>query len=83
MRTDRSGSSRLNGRTIFVILPLALLAVLFIWGAKWGGFASLSPLILLLLLCPVMHFFMHGGHGHSSSVDREQRPDGSAEIHRH
>ena len=82
MRTDRSGS-RSIGRTIFVFLPLALLAALFIWGGKWGGFASLSPLILLLLLCPVMHFFMHGGHRHSSSVDRGQQSDGSAEIHRH
>jgi Protein of unknown function (DUF2933) len=24
---------------------------------------------LILLLCPLMHFFMHGGHGHGSHVD--------------
>ena len=83
MRTDRSGSRRSNGRTIFVILPLALLAALFIWGGRWGGFASLSPVILLLLLCPLMHFFMHGGHGHSSNVDREQRSEGGAETRHH
>jgi hypothetical protein len=32
----------------------------------------LGVLIYLpILLCPLMHFFMHGGHGHGSHSDRE------------
>jgi len=34
----------------------------------------LGALIYLpLLICPLMHFFMHGGHGHSHG-DRDGRP---------
>lgn len=29
---------------------------------------------LILLACPVMHLFMHGGHGHHHA-GQEQRPD--------
>jgi hypothetical protein len=32
----------------------------------------LGVLIYLpILLCPLMHFFMHGGHGHGGHSDRE------------
>lgn len=55
-----------------------------------GGFYLLSehrahligagPLIILLGLCIVMHFFMHGSHGgHAGSHhDREEQPGGGA-----
>lgn len=55
-----------------------------------GGFYLLSehrahligagPLIILLGLCVVMHFFMHGSHGgHAGSHDdREEQPGGGA-----
>lgn len=34
----------------------------------------LGALIYLpLLICPLMHFFMHGGHGHHAQHDRERR----------
>ena len=26
---------------------------------------------LILLLCPLMHFFMHRGHGHHGGADRD------------
>ena len=33
----------------------------------------LGVLIYLpLLLCPLMHFFMHGGHGHGSHADHDR-----------
>ena len=31
---------------------------------------------LLLLACPLMHFFMHGGHGHNQRA--AQQPDAAA-----
>ena len=33
----------------------------------------LGALIYLpLLLCPLMHFFMHGGHGHGGHADHDR-----------
>ncbi|HCC3243580.1 TPA: DUF2933 domain-containing protein [Legionella pneumophila] len=32
-------------------------------GAHIVSFLGASPLVLLVLLCPLMHLFMHGGHG--------------------
>jgi Protein of unknown function (DUF2933) len=33
---------------------------------------------LLLLSCPLMHFFMHGGHGHRHNGDRPKPDAGKA-----
>ncbi|HCE5375955.1 TPA: DUF2933 domain-containing protein, partial [Legionella pneumophila] len=32
-------------------------------GAHIASFLGASPLVLLVLLCPLMHLFMHRGHG--------------------
>ena len=43
-----------------------------------------ASLWLLILACPLMHFFMHGGHG-SSDVDdvRSPGPDRQSGTHQH
>lgn len=83
MRTYRPGSGTSSGQAILVLLGIALFAAVMMWGGKWGAFASLSPFLLFLLLCPLMHFFMHGGHGNSPAADREQPPGSGAGSHRH
>lgn len=79
MRTYRPGSGTSSGRAILVLLGIALFAAVVMWGGNWGAFASLSPFLLFLLLCPLMHFFMHRGHG---SGDGNQRP-ADEPVHRH
>lgn len=82
MRTSRS-SSRAPGRLrLYIVLAVSLLAALFFWGGKWGGLAAFSPLLLILLLCPFIHYFMHGGHGSSSAGESDQ-PGGRGGAHRH
>lgn len=31
--------------------------------------------LLILLLCPLMHLFMHGGHGHGGGDNGSDRPN--------
>jgi hypothetical protein len=33
--------------------------------------------IILLLACPLLHLFMHGGHGHGGNDDKRQLPPGT------
>lgn len=76
-------SSRTPGRLLFyIVLAVSLVAAFFVWGGKWGGLAGFSPLLLILLLCPFIHYFMHGGHGSSSAGESDQ-PAGSGGAHRH
>jgi hypothetical protein len=35
---------------------------------------------LILLLCPVMHMFMHGGHGDHDDHEGHQHTDGSVDM---
>ena len=73
--TTRNGAALLAGLTL-------LAAYLFIWhGAHVAAFLP----FLLILACPLMHVFMHGGHGHhhghtgrddasSTNTDKEHHP---------
>lgn len=44
-----------------------------------GHFFQYLP-VLILLLCPAMHLYMHRGHDHSGHADRERD---SAANHQH
>ena len=49
-------------RGIFLLTAaVAIGAYLVIWH---GAHVAAALPILVLLACPFMHFFMHGGHGH-------------------
>ena len=51
-----------------------IIAAFFLFSEHRAHFFGLLP-FLLLLLCPFLHFFMHGGHGGKS--------DGAANNHNH
>jgi hypothetical protein len=52
---------------------LALIAAFFLLREHWGHMAGWWP-YLLLLGCPLMHVFMHGGHGHAGHHDLPPKP---------
>lgn len=85
MGAYRPGSGT-SGRPLpYILVAVALFAVLLFWGKPWGGLAGWSPLLLILLLCPFIHMFMHRGHGaHGGANDDQRQTDGEVEGgHRH
>lgn len=47
----------------FVVAPIAAGVMYFLVMEHWVHMLEFLP-YLVLLLCPLMHVFMHGGHGH-------------------
>ncbi len=51
-----------RSRTIIVFLAFAAIAVFFLWQEHRAHLLGALPFVLLLL-CPLLHLFMHRGHG--------------------
>lgn len=47
----------------WLIVGLVLVAAYFVIGEHWVHVAPYFP-FLIFLACPLMHLFMHHGHGH-------------------
>jgi hypothetical protein len=69
--------SSLSARTPYR-LPLWLgflgaltIALFLLWGEHRVHVLGALPYVLLLL-CPAMHLFMHGGHGKQASGDQDE-----------
>ncbi|WP_367184420.1 DUF2933 domain-containing protein [Ferrovum sp.] len=64
-------------------LVFAVIAAFYLWTEHRAHLLGALP-FLIFLACPLMHFFMHGGHGHAhdSSHDKlapESRKENSHE----
>lgn len=59
-------------RAKWVWIGFAAVAAVFLWTEHRAHLLGILP-FLLLLACPLMHFFMHGGHGHGSGHGHETR----------
>ena len=70
MHEHNSGgiSSFLRSRTGLVLLGFLAVALFFLVTEHTAHFFGVLPW-LFLLACPLMHLFMHGGHGGHSSSD--------------
>ena len=53
-------------------MMIAVTVVFYILREHWGHALGIAP-YLLLLACPIMHIFMHGGHGHQHDGGRKGR----------
>ena len=71
--------SKSSGRSLLsMAIAVALFAALLFWAIPGQASIGFSPLLLILLLCPLIHMFMH--RGHRSAVNDER---GSGGVHRH
>jgi hypothetical protein len=62
--TSKSWRTVLVGTPLGWVVTLALAALgVYLFAAQTGHILSALP-YLLLLVCPLMHLFMHRGHGH-------------------
>lgn len=49
------------------------LAAFLLWEEHQAHILGALPWLLILVLCPLMHVFMHGGHGHGRHGERDNR----------
>jgi hypothetical protein len=68
--------STLKQRTLLVFLAFAAMAVVLLWQDHREHILGFIP-YLFLLACPLMHLFMHGGHGSHSHHQPTRREDES------
>lgn len=80
MGTYRPRSRKPGGRLLYILPAAAAFAALLFWASsRFSAAVGFAPFLLILLLCPFFHFFMHRGHG---SAGGAERPDGNG-VHRH
>ena len=75
------GTRRWKRRANIAFVGFLLIAGYFFVTEHRAHLAGVLPYLpfLLLLACPLMHIFMHGGHGHHDRGDADQlhaRPPG-------
>ena len=51
-------------------MMVAVIVGFYVLREHWGHALGIAP-YLLLLACPIMHIFMHGGHGHLHDGERK------------
>ena len=73
-------SQWLRSRTGLVLLAFLGIAAFFLITEHTAHFFGILP-FALLLLCPILHVFMHGGHGdHSAQAGHAGHAEGE-ELH--
>lgn len=63
MDEPRHEHQPLAGRAKIAWIVFAAIAAFYLWTEHRAHLLGALP-FLLLLACPLMHLFMHGGHGH-------------------
>ena len=61
----------LRSKAVWVLIAFLAIAAFFLITEHTAHFFGVLP-FALLLLCPLLHLFMHGGHGdHGSHADHQ------------
>ena len=64
-------SSFWTSRTFFVTLAFLAIALFLLLSEHRAHFLGALPLLLLVVACPLLHVFMHGGHGkHTGQIEQ-------------
>lgn len=73
---DRSNGTK--SRAKWALIGFAAIAAYFLIAEHKAHLSELLYYLpyLLLLACPLLHFFMHGGHGHGGNHDHQQQGKG-------
>ena len=62
-----------TSRAFVVFLGFTAIAVVLLWTEHRAHIFGALP-YLFILACPLMHIFMHGGHGHGHRQHRRNLP---------
>ncbi len=77
-RHEPASGNKTKSRARWALVGFAAIAAYFLiteHKAHLSGLLNYLP-YLLLLACPLLHFFMHGGHGHGGNHDHQQQEKG-------
>lgn len=72
---DNRRHDPMPGRARIAWIVLAGIAAFYLWTEHRAHLLGILP-FLLLLGCPLMHLFMHGGHGHGGHGGGDVKGDG-------
>ena len=73
-RHEPQGGKDITSRAKWVLIGFLAIAGYFLiteHRAHLSGWLSSYGALLLLLACPLMHLFMHGGHNHGGHAPRD------------
>lgn len=59
----------MTGRAKATWIVFAVIAAFYLWTEHQAHLFGVLP-YLLILACPVMHLFMHHGHGHGRTPEK-------------
>jgi len=62
-----------TSRAFLVFLGFAAIALVLMWEEHRAHILGFIP-YLFILACPLMHIFMHGGHGHGGHHNHGRGP---------
>lgn len=77
-------SRRWNPRTVIAFIGFVAVAAFYLWTDHRVHVLAAVPLLpyLVFLACPLMHFFMHHGHGrHDVHRNKEAAQDKQSHDH--
>ena len=84
-RNEPDRDSKMNVKSKWVFIGFLLIAGYFLFPehrAPLSGWLSSYGIWLLLLACPLLHIFMHGGHGsHGNHSAHQNRPSDNDTRH--
>ncbi|WP_334052512.1 DUF2933 domain-containing protein [Burkholderia cepacia] len=72
--SPHAGRSFWKSRSAIALAGFAAIALFLLLTEHHAHFLGVLP-YLLLLSCPLMHLFMHHGHGHHGTKSTDGRPD--------
>jgi SNF family Na+-dependent transporter len=76
---EPDGGKETKSRTKWVLIGFLAIAAFFLvteHRAHLSGWLASYWIWLLLLACPLMHVFLHGGHGHGGHGNHPRRQPG-------
>ena len=65
-----------SGRVIVTTVGFLFIAGFFLQTEHKAHLFGILPLLLILLACPLLHLFIHGGHGRHADRSDDWRPPG-------
>jgi hypothetical protein len=79
MMTPSTPEGRSGRHTLgtFVLLAFLAIAAFFLITEHWAHLLGALPYVFVLL-CPILHLLMHGGHGSGHHGHQDRPPQGGA-----